>query len=283
MSEVSPRNIDTSGILKLMRSGGDFARLFDDGPKASPTDPIKMYRGEALRKTTETLVPDELVGKFNTPNPKKARKYPEDFALGGKITRSFETTAEDLLKNAHKAHMYHGKVALDLNLAKGVPADKASSLFAEYANEVDDFFLKEFKDLKEGRMSKERLMQLAMTSMDEGIFDQRGKIDVLETFKRGNIPVAASVGIGRLSKEALPRLLKGAGIAALPLDLVLGANKTGLDPQEEIAQAMGISPNLLYNMPEEEFAQIESMFRQTMAARAKQDSADAQSIDATVP
>lgn len=283
MSEVRPRNIDTSGILNLMRSGGDFARLFDDGPKASLTDPIKMYRGEALRKTTETLVPDELVGKFNTPNPKKARKYPEDFALGGKITRSFETTAEDLLRNAHKAHMYHGKVALDLNLAKGVPADKASSLFAEYANEVDDFFLKEFKDLKEGRMSKERLMQLAMTSMDEGIFDQRGKIDVLETFKRGNIPVAAGVGIGRLSKEALPRLLKGAGIAALPVDLVLGANKTGLDPQEEIAQAMGINPNLLYNMPEEEFAQIESMFRQTMAARAKQDLADAQSIDAAVP
>lgn len=283
MSEVRPRNIDTSGILNLMRSGGNFARLFDDGPKASLTDPIKMYRGEALRKTTETLVPDELVGKFNTPNPKKARRYPEDFALGGKITRSFETTAEDLLKNAHKAHMYHGKVALDLNLAKGVPSDKASSLFAEYANEVDDFFLKEFKDLKEGRMSKERLMQLAMTSMDEGIFDQRGKIDVLETFKRGNIPVAAGVGIGRLSKEALPYLLKGAGIAALPLDLVLGANKTGMDPQEEIAQAMGISPNLLYNMPEEEFAQIESMFRQTMAARAKQDSADAQSVDATVP
>ena len=283
MSEVRPRNIDTSGILKLMRSGGDFARLFDDGPKASLTDPIKMFRGEALRKTTETLVPDELVGKFNTPNPKKARRYPEDFALGGKITRSFETTAEDLLKSAHKAHMFHGKVALDLNLAKGVPADKASSLFAEYANEVDDFFVKELKDLKEGRMSKERLMQLAMTSMDEGIFDQRGKIDVSETFKRGNIPVAASVGIGRLSKEALPYLLKGAGIAALPLDLVLGANKTGLDPQEEIAQAMGISPNLLYNMPEEEFAQIESMFRQTMAARAKQDSADAQSIDATVP
>lgn len=283
MSEVRPRNIDTSGILNLMRSGGDFARLFDDGPKASLTDPIKMYRGEALRKTTETLVPDELVGKFNTPNPKKARKYPEDFALGGKITRSFETTAEDLLRNAHKAHMYHGKVALDLNLAKGVPADKASSLFAEYANEVDDFFVKEFKDLKEGRMSKERLMQLAMTSMDEGIFDQRGKIDVLETFKRGNIPVAAGVGIGRLSKEALPRLLKGAGIAALPVDLVLGANKTGLDPQEEIAQAMGINPNLLYNMPEEEFAQIESMFRQTMAARAKQDLADAQSIDAAVP
>ena len=283
MSENRPRNIDTSGILNLMRSGGSFARMFDDGPKASLTDPIKMYRGEALRKSTETLVPDELVGKFNTPNPKKARRYPEDFALGGKITRSFETTAEDLVKKAYDAHIYHGKVALDLNLAKGVPSDKASSLFAEYANEVDDFFLKELKDLKEGRMSKERLMQLAMTSMDEGIFDQRGKIDVLETFKRGNIPVAASVATGRAAKTALPYLLKGVGIAALPLDLVLGANKTGMDPQEEIAQAMGISPNLLYNMPEEEFAQIESMVRQTMAARAKQNSADAQSVDATVP
>ena len=283
MSENRPRNIDTSGILNLMRSGGSFARMFDDGPKASLTDPIKMYRGEALRKSTETLVPDELVGKFNTPYPKKARRYPEDFALGGKITRSFETTAEDLVKKAYDAHIYHGKVALDLNLAKGVPSDKASSLFAEYANEVDDFFLKELKDLKEGRMSKERLMQLAMTSMDEGIFDQRGKIDVLETFKRGNIPVAASVATGRAAKTALPYLLKGVGIAALPLDLVLGANKTGMDPQEEIAQAMGISPNLLYNMPEEEFAQIESMVRQTMAARAKQNSADAQSVDATVP
>lgn len=283
MSENRPRNIDTSGILNLMRSGGSFARMFDDGPKASLTDPIKMYRGEALRKSTETLVPDELVGKFNTPNPKKARRYPEDFALGGKITRSFETTAEDLVKKAYDAHIYHGKVALDLNLAKGVPSDKASSLFAEYANEVDDFFLKELKDLKEGRMSKERLMQLAMTSMDEGIFDQRGKIDVLETFKRGNIPVAASVATGRAAKTALPYLLKGVGIAALPLDLVLGANKTGMDPQEEIAQDMGISPNLLYNMPEEEFAQIESMVRQTMAARAKQNSADAQSVDATVP
>mgnify|MGYP006263766285 CR=1 FL=1 len=140
-----PRNIDQSGILNLMRSGGQFARYFDEGPKASLTDPIKMFRGEALRKSTETLVPDELVGKFNTPNPKKARKYPEDFALGGKVTRSFETTAEDLLKSAHKAHMYHGKVALDLNLAKGVPSDKASSLFAEYANEVDDSLLKNLK------------------------------------------------------------------------------------------------------------------------------------------
>ena len=72
-------------------------------------------------------------------------------------------------------------------------------------------------------------------------------------------------------------------MAALPLDLVLGANKTGLDPQEEIAQVLGINPTLLYNMPEEEFAQIESMVRQTMAAKAKQDSADVQSVDATVP
>ena len=42
-----PRNIDQSGILNLMRSGGQFARYFDEGPKASLTDPIKMFRGEA--------------------------------------------------------------------------------------------------------------------------------------------------------------------------------------------------------------------------------------------
>ena len=172
---------------------------------------------------------------------------------------------------------------LDTNLGKGIPKDKAYSIYANNLNQIDDFHLKYMDELKQGKLSKDKLMQLAVTSMEEGIFDQKGDIDIKETFKRGNYGVAAGTAATRGAKTALPYLLKGAGIAALPLDLVLGANKTGLDPQEEIAQAMGISPNLLYNMPEEEFAQIESMFRQTMAARAKQDSADAQSVDATVP
>ena len=138
-------------------------------------------------------------------------------------------------------------------------------------------------DLKEGNLSKDKLMQLAMTSMEEGIFDQKGKIDISETFKRGNYGVAAGTAATRGAKTALPYLLKGMCIAGLPLDLLAGANKTGLDPQEEVGQAMGISPSVFYNMPEEDFAQIEALFRQAMEGRAADELANAQTVDPTVP
>lgn len=271
-------------LLNLMRSGGSIADLLDAGGEAAkPDTPVKVYRGEAFLKDTPKLGADENVGKWYTANPKKAARYPSESAILGKVTRSFDSTAEDIIQNSYKAMSAHAKTILDTNLEKGLPNDKAYSIYANNLNQIDDFHIKYMNDLKDGKLSKDKLMQLAMTSMEEGIFDQKGKIDISETFKRGNYGVAAGTAATRGAKTALPYLLKGAGIAALPLDLLAGANQTGLDPQEEIGKAMGIEPNVFYNMPEEDFAQIEALFRQAMEGRAADELANAQTVDPTVP
>ena len=91
------------------------------------------------------------------------------------------------------------------------------------------------------------------TTMAEGVFDKKGPIDAMETIKRGNIGIGALVGAKNVASDILPFVAKGAGIAALPLDLIAGANQTGLDPQEEIGQAYGIDPYVFYQMAPEEF------------------------------
>ena len=273
-----------SALIDLVQSGGKMADFLDmGGDAAKPDTPVKVYRGEAFLQNTPPLGDKENVGKWYTANPKKAARYPQESSILGKVTRSFDSTAEDIIQNSYKAMSAHAKTVLDTNLANGVPSDKAYSFYANNLNQIDDFHLKYMNDLKEGKLSKDKLMQLAMTSMEEGIFDQKGKIDISETFKRGNYGIAAGTAAARGAKTALPYLLKGAGIAALPLDLLAGANKTGLDPQEEVGQAMGISPSVFYNMPEEDFAQIEALFRQAMEGRAADELADAQTVDPTVP
>ena len=95
--------------------------------------------------------------------------------------------------------------------------------------------------------------------MQEGVFDKKGSIDIGETFKRGNVGVAGALAIGK----ALPKA--AFGLAGLPIDAIAGATETGLDAQEEVGQAMGIDPDVFYQMDPEQFENIYSSYKMTVA------------------
>ena len=106
--------------------------------------------------------------------------------------------------------------------------------------------------------------------MEEGVFDKKGDIDIGQTFRRGNVGVAGALAAKDAAKMALPYLAKGAGIAALPLDLIAGANRTGLDPQEELGQALGIDPSVFYQMNPEEFQKYKDAYDLEIARQKRE-------------
>lgn len=277
---------EASSIVELMKAGGKFAELFtdDQGEMARPEQPIKVYRGEATFKDTPSLSPrPELQGSWYTPSVDKSRRYPSERGIMGSLTRSFETNAEDLIKGSYKAMTEHATSVFNKNIENGVPLERAQTIHAKNLNDIDDFHYKYLTDLREGKLPVDRLMQLAATSMEEGIFDQKGKVDVLETFKRGNYPVAAGAGIAQLAEKVPSALVRGAGIAMLPIDMLMGAQQTGLDPQEELAQATGTDASMFYEMPEEQFNEIYNRFKLQSLEAERQRAIDAQSVDAMAP
>ena len=191
----------------------------------------------------------------------------------------------EIIDAARAAQYDHAKTVLDLNLENGVPRNIAEEEYYRFLNKTDDNFSNLRRLLLEGRLPADAFQDMLGLVIDEGVFppDKRGKIDIKETFKRGNVGIASALAARDASKAALPYLLKGLGIAALPLDLIAGANRTGLDPQEEVAQAYGIDPNVFYQMEPEQFAEIKQNYDMLVAKMREQQAAEAKTISPMVP
>lgn len=253
--------------------------FFDEkSPMLTGDEKFRVYRGENLVKSAgQPLNTLESAGNWYGFTPQKARNYPmnpPDMFLGGAVTRSMEVTPLEIIDAAKAAQYDHAKTVLDLNLENGVPRNIAEEEYYRFLNKTDDNFSGLRRLLLEGRLPADAFQDMLGLVIDEGVFspDKRGKIDIKETFKRGNVGIASALAARDASKVALPYLLKGAGIAALPLDLIAGANRTGLDPQEEVAQAYGIDPGVFYAMEPEKFQKIKDAYdmevaRQMQAAR----------------
>ncbi len=264
--------------------------LFGNDPREGMVDPNKpkmSYRGENLIKTfADPMGPDEAAGRWYGFTKDKAANYPSPertapLSRGGTITRSIERMPEEIIKGSHKAMTIHGKTVLDRNLENGVDPKRAYDDYFNYLNKVDRFHEKRLAQLMEGTLPEADFNFMLKTTMAEGVFDTKGPIDVAETWKR-NKPVAAAVGIGR----ALPTVAKYAGIATIPLGVIADATETGLDPEEEVAQSLGVSSDELYALNSsnpEAFYALYAGFKQQQAQQQMEREAKAEEAMTMVP
>ena len=197
----------------------------------------------------------------------RVRKAPG--ILGGAVTRSMDVSPDEIIEASRKAMYQHANVAFDRNIKNDVERSKAENIYFKDLNEIDDFHASSKNQLDKGTLSKDRFDFMLKTTMAEGVFDKKGSIDIGETFKRGNVGVAGALAIGK----ALPKA--AFGLAGLPIDAVLGATETGLDAQEEVGQAMGIDPDVFYRMDPEQFENIYSSYKMTVAKMREQRTEDA--------
>lgn len=278
-----------AGLAALEKQAESAADLFTDpdGPPVDPNQKIRAYRGENLIKALGSpLNTPESAGGWYGYTREKAQRYPDltDKApsmLGGAVTRTMDVTPEEIIEGKRAALYAHAKKNLDLNLERGVDPRKAEDLYYKFLNDTDDYTTSMLEKLRTGQLPQDRFDFLLKTSMDEGNFPegQRGKIDIAETFKRGNIGAAGGIAALR----SLPYLASGLGIAAIPLDLIGSSTTTGLDPQEEVAKAYGIDPSVFYQMDPEQFGEIKQNYDMMVAKMRDQQMADAQTISPMVP
>ena len=277
MVDPQQKGIIQSELFRnFIRAGNDASLSMTEpvGPKSRavlPDEAMRAYRGENLIKALgQPLGPAEDVGQFYGFTPEKAARYPDRMdrapsIFGGTITRSMEVTPSEIIEGNRKALYTHAKRIFNRNLENGVEKSKAENLYFKDLNKADDYITSLKAQLDKGLLSKDRLDFMLKSIMDEGMFPGRqGDIDIKETYKRGNIGIAALVGAGR----AAPKI--AFGLAGIPIDAILGATETGLDPEEQVAQAYGISPSLLYKMEPEKFEAVYKKFESDVAKIQKQ-------------
>lgn len=282
-----PVAIDKSNYIKGQE---ELLDLFGNDPRqgmVDPNKPVKMFRGENLIKTfADPMGPKEAAGYWYGFTKEKAAGYPSPereapLMRGGTVTRSMTGLPEEIIQASHKAMSIHGKSILDHNLANKVPQEKAYDLYFKYMNEVDRFHEAKLAQLMEGKLPQADFNFMLKTTMAEGVFDRKGQIDLGETWKR-NKPVAAAVGIGR----ALPTVAKYGGIATIPLGVIADATETGLDPEEEVAQGLGVSSDELYALNSsnpEAFYALYAGFKQQQAKNQMEREAKAEEAMTMVP
>lgn len=242
--------------------------------KVTPDQSIRAFRGENLIKGLgQTLSPDEdAVGRWYGFTADKAKRYPFDKSpsiLGGAVTRTMDVSPDEIIEASRKARYQHAKAALTFNLKNGVEKSKAENIYFKDLNEIDDFHTSVKKQLDEGTLDRDRFNFMLKSTIQEGVFDKKGPIDIGETFRRGNVGVAGALAIGK----ALPKA--AFGLAGLPIDAIAGATETGLDAQEEVGQAMGVDPDVFYRMDPEQFDTIYNNFKMTVAKMQQQRTEDA--------
>jgi hypothetical protein len=268
--------IQSELFRNFIRAGNDASIAMSDpvGSRSRavlPDEPMKAFRGENLIKSLGSpLGPAEDVGQFYGFTPEKAARYPDRMdrapgIFGGTITRSMDVTPSEIIEGNRKALHTHAKRIFNRNLENGVEKAVAENLYFQDLNKADDYITSVKAQLDKGLLSKDRLDFMLKGIMDEGMFpDRQGDIDIKETYKRGNVGMAALVGAGR----AAPKI--AFGLAGIPVDAILGATETGLDPEEQVAQAYGISPSLLYKMEPEKFEAVYQKFESDVAKMQEQ-------------
>ncbi len=281
MADLTPSQ-RTEGLAALIQGGGRAADMFSD-LDSRPIDPnqsIRAYRGENFIKSLgQTLGSDEAAGRWYGYTADKAARYPFDKApsiMGGAVTRTMDVTPLEIVNAFRNAQYDHGKTMLNLNLEKGVPKAKAEDVYFRFLNQVDDYVTEARNQVVSGKMPSDKFNFMLKTTMAEGVFDKKGPIDAMETIKRGNIGIGALVGAKDVASDILPFVAKGAGIAALPLDLIAGANRTGLDAQEEMGKAYGIDPSVFYQMEPEKFEELYADYQMMVDKMEQQRLADSQ-------
>ena len=178
---------------------------FIDRKKFAAGDRVTLYRGEPLDSSkvvaTDYGYGKEDVGKFHTPDVKRAGRFAAGAGKGNQVIKSRRVTIDQLFEGVEEAWKTQGK--------------KKTEYFAKMPKSELDKNLRFVRELKRAYLAGERsLDDMAMFLQEQVFHDDKSKINFIETFK--NDPKSA----GKLAGRAIAKV---ATVATPPLAVLASA------------------------------------------------------------
>ncbi len=195
------QRIAENGQEPVGAAGGGFI----DRKKFAKGDRVTLYRGEPLNPSKVTATDygygKEDVGKFHTPDVKRAGRFAAGAGKGNQVIKSRKVTIDQLFEGVEEAWKTQGK--------------KKTEYFAKMPKSELDKNLRFVRELKRAYLAGERsLDDMAMFLQEQVFHDDKSRIDFIETFK--NDPKSA----GKLAGRAIAKV---ATVATPPLAVLAGA------------------------------------------------------------
>ena len=195
------QRIAENGQEPVQAAGGGFITR----KKFAKGDRVTLYRGEPLDPSKVTATDygygKEDVGKFHTPDVKKAGRFASGAGKGNQVIKSRKATINELFDGVLEAMKTQGK--------------KKTEYFAKMPKSELNKNLRFIEGLKRDYLSGKRSLESMTIFLQEQVFhDDKSRINFIETFK--NDPKSA----GKLAGRAIAKV---ATVATPPLAILAGA------------------------------------------------------------
>jgi hypothetical protein len=195
------QRIAENGQEPVQAAGGGFITR----KKFAKGDRVTLYRGEPLDPSKVTATDygygKEDVGKFHTPDVKRAGRFAAGAGKGNQVIKSRKATINELFDGVLEAMKTQGK--------------KKTEYFAKMPKSELNKNLRFIEGLKRDYLSGKRSLESMTIFLQEQVFhDDKSRINFIETFK--NDPKSA----GKLAGRAIAKV---ATVATPPLAILAGA------------------------------------------------------------
>ncbi len=195
------QRIAENGQQPVGAAGGGFL----DRKKFAKGDMVTVYRGEPLDPSkvvsTDYGYGKENVGKFHTPDVKRAGRFAAGAGKGNQVIKSRKVTIDKLFDGVEEAWKTQGK--------------KKTEYFAKMPKSELNKNLRFLRELKKDYLAGKRSFESMAMFLQEQVFhDDKSRINFIETFK--NDPKSA----GKLAGRAIAKV---ATVATPPLAVLAGA------------------------------------------------------------
>lgn len=193
------RKIKQTQQVQMAAEGGFIKKKFAKG------DMITLYRGEPLDPSKVTPTDygygKENVGKYHTPDVKKAGRFAAGSGKGNQVIKSRKVTIDEMFNGVKEAFRTEAK--------------KDTKYFAKMPKSELNKNLRFVDTLKKAYLTGERSLDDITFFLQEQVFhDDKSRINFIETFK--NDPKSA----GKLAGRAIAKV---ATVATPPLAILAGA------------------------------------------------------------
>ena len=183
--------INNRGKKEIARRQEAAGGGFIDRKKFAAGDRVTLYRGEPLDPSkvvaTDYGYGKEDVGKFHTPDVKKAGRFAAGAGKGNQVIKSRKVTIDELFDGVEEAWKTQAK--------------KKTEYFAKLPKSELNKNLRFVRELKRAYLAGERsLDSMAMFLQEQVFHDDKSRINFIETFK--NDPKSA----GKLAGRALTKV-----------------------------------------------------------------------------
>ena len=183
--------INNRGKKEIARRQEAAGGGFIDRKKFAKGDKVTLYRGEPLDSSkvvaTDYGYGKEDVGKFHTPDVKRAGRFAAGAGKGNQVIKSRKVTIDELFDGVEEAWKTQAK--------------KKTEYFAKLPESELNKNLRFVRELKKAYLAGERsLDSMAMFLQEQVFHDDKSKVNFIETFK--NDPKSA----GKLAGRALTKV-----------------------------------------------------------------------------